>query len=574
MPYPGSIDALETDVLVQDTDGTHSETFNVPSSSPYTHRLGAALSPALPSGWQIVPKGAFPIGTPGAPSGGTLIAGDSLLGLVSNGVYQWAVSNVTSYGETPPGTAYAPGAIGVGTGYQITMPANAQGTTDAPVISRKLWRTKNGGSTLYFVRDVDLDETTVIDGKPDDQLIITAPGSNTSGVIGTVTATGSSQTWTEQAPGTSLSAGGFIVDYGTTLTGGTVTFAAADAGKSVTLTWTGALLVNEAFVLALVQALKDLRTLLGAGANVASGVVVTDASTHITTVPEYILAGTGDKFTNSNSSSALLPGMYLTDGGAHTSVYGLTGATVAGTLTAQALTATGETGAPPLQLSPAAAATGANSFAAWLSNPNFGGGFRWDIGQLSNGFFGLAKDSGGAQTLMLELDTSGNVTVAGAITLTGGVSGTLAVAGNVTATGTSTFGSISANTQIATTLGGGLHITGTSALDGAVTIGGHEIHAETSAAPTIANGAQNTGSGGAASLDSSYPEDDTHGVISITIGATAVAGELAKVTFKNAYGTKPVVVVSPVGANLGLQLYTTPDAASSGKNGFSILSDN
>lgn len=329
MSYPGSIDALQTDVLTQDTDGTHTETFNIPASSPYTHRLGAAFSGPLPSGWQIVPKGAFPVGTPGAPSGGTLIAGDSLLGLTSNGVYQWAVSNVTAYGETPPGTAYAPGAIGVGTGYQITMPANSQGTTDAPVISRKLWRTKNGGSTFYFVRDVDLDETTVIDGKPDDQLIVTAPSSNTSGVTGTVTATGSSQTWAEVAPGTSLSAGQFIVDYGTTLTGGTITFAAADAGKSVTLTWTGALLVNEAFVLALVQALKDLRAALGTP-NMPDGVVVTDGNGHITNVAEYQLGGTGDKLTNSTVSSTLLPGLFLTDGVSHTTIYGLTGASVAG----------------------------------------------------------------------------------------------------------------------------------------------------------------------------------------------------------------------------------------------------
>ncbi len=49
-----------------------------------------------------------------------------------------------------------------------------------------------------------------------------------------------------------------------------------------------------------------------------------------TTDDPFVLSGTGDKFTASQSSSTLLPGIYLTDGVNHTSVYGLYGAAVAG----------------------------------------------------------------------------------------------------------------------------------------------------------------------------------------------------------------------------------------------------
>lgn len=279
MPYPTSSTALVS--VRQDSDGTLTENYSVPATGPFTHRLGASLAPALPTGWQLIPKGAFPISAPAAPTGTTsTVVG----GLVTHGNYIWALTNCTDYGETVLGVSLHVTDIGVGTAYTLTLPfpANAQGTTDAPVRFRRLYRTTNGGASLLLVAELrDLAILTYNDLMLDTSLTAAAPTSNTSGIPAVVTLAGSATTWVESAPGTTLTTGLFVVDYSYNTTGGIVTHAGADAGKAVTVTYTAATLVSSAFTNGLITAIKDV----GAAAGVANGLATLDGSAHVLQVP-------------------------------------------------------------------------------------------------------------------------------------------------------------------------------------------------------------------------------------------------------------------------------------------------
>lgn len=724
MSFPTSINTLGK--IIQATDGTYSETITIPGS-PYTHVLGSGLSPAQPAGWQNVPVGAFPIQPPAACTSGSPTSINSSAGFLTAGAtYKWVMTNVTDFGETTAGSFFSFTMPASTTVANLALPTASQGTADAPIRARRLYRTAANGSTYGFVAQInDLSLTNWYDGFPDAFLGIAPPSSNTSGSTGAVTISGGGvSSWTEVAPGSTLSSGQFIVDYSTMTTGGTITFAGADSGRtSVTITYTAATLANAPIMNNTITALKDIVSAFGA----ASGFATLDSGGHLT--------------------SAQFPASIV-----------------------QGFSITGTTSTPALQLVTPTGATGENLYQLWLQGVG-SVGYRWDIGQLADGALHVAKGNGTSAVDKLTLDQNGNLAVTGGFTVPGTVllsgttsnlinfgaagakppstatigekirlwdggstatsygigidagtlwfnlpsgasyykwysnsaalvglqldnNGNLSAAGTVSGTqhiavspgygGLNLTDSLSGGSQWAlgpadsgigsgagadtfifgrncggannpNNIGGGTYeglltlkatadgatrqvwITGASGvapvitLDGtngyittggtvtggafsastgvfagpagtdtlitaqaghhvklapngggavfdlsgsSLTLGVHELHAEVGAAPTVANGAQNTGTGGAAALESTYPEDDTHGVITITIGATATAGELAKVTFKNSYGTKPVVILSPVGANLGLQLYATPDAPSSGKAGFSILSDN
>lgn len=153
MTYPASITVLPN--IFEDADGAQTESFTIPATPPYTHVLGASLTPPYPSGYQIVPP---------------------------------------------------------------------------------------------------------------------------SGVAGVVSISGGGYgSWSEVTNGSSLSGGQFSVDYTTSPTGGIVTFSSADAGKSVTATWTGATLLNHPLIQGLVNALRDIQATVG----VASTIAALDASTRL-----------------------------------------------------------------------------------------------------------------------------------------------------------------------------------------------------------------------------------------------------------------------------------------------------
>ena len=105
-----------------------------------------------------------------------------------------------------------------------------------------------------------------------------------SGVPGAVTVSGGGHgTWTEVTNGTSLSAGQFSVDYSASATtGGTVYFAAADAGMtSVSIQYTGALEVNKQWALDMTNAIRAVVS----GRGAANGLAGLDANSRLLQLP-------------------------------------------------------------------------------------------------------------------------------------------------------------------------------------------------------------------------------------------------------------------------------------------------
>ncbi len=86
---------------------------------------------------------------------------------------------------------------------------------------------------------------------------------------------------------------------------------------------------------------------------------------------------------------------------------------------------------------------------------------------------------------------------------------------------------------------GDLSVTG-SITTGNITVNGHIITGNTSGSTTAAAGSD-SGLGASVSING----NDTSGTITITTGTGVSAGQLATVTFANAYGTNPSVVITP-----------------------------
>ena len=83
MTYPSSVDLLGQ--IIADADGPHTETYRVPLSGPYTHSLGSGLVPPLPAGWRVIPKGAFPLPSPAAPTTSGSTSTSTAFGLTAHG---------------------------------------------------------------------------------------------------------------------------------------------------------------------------------------------------------------------------------------------------------------------------------------------------------------------------------------------------------------------------------------------------------------------------------------------------------------------------------------------------------
>jgi hypothetical protein len=289
--FPATANALGK--IIQTTDGSYTETYNVPvAPGPYTHLLGKNLTPPLPTGWQDVPLGAFPINPPGAVTigspGGYNTGGGFL---TAAGVYKVAMTNVTDYGETILGsvTTFTLGATFTAANY--VLPSVSQGTADAPIRKRRLYRSVAGGSSLFLVAEIaDLNQLSYVDGMADAFLLTAPPSVNGSGAIGTVLVSGGGHAggyWTEVAPGTGLVGGQYIVDYSTGITGGTITHAAADANTlGVSAQFTAGTLASATVVNNIIQSIQDMAA-ANAGAiptaqkAAVSGVASLDSNTHV-----------------------------------------------------------------------------------------------------------------------------------------------------------------------------------------------------------------------------------------------------------------------------------------------------
>ncbi len=90
------------------------------------------------------------------------------------------------------------------------------------------------------------------------------------------------------------------------------------------------------------------------------------------------------------------------------------------------------------------------------------------------------------------------------------------------------------------TVTGTLTVTGAATFNNTLTVNGHIITGNTSGSTTVAAEA-----GAGAGASASVSGNDTSGTITLNTGTGAAAGDLATVTFANAYGAAPQVVITP-----------------------------
>ncbi len=283
--FPSAINRLGR--LVEEADGTLTETLTIPSSAPYQHALGTALTPAAMAGVPVIPRGAVPISPPAAPSVGTGNPVTGPGGLTPNNAYAWRMVNVSDFGETPAGPALVVASIGAATSYRVGLPNPLEGTADAPIRRRRLYRTAAGGGAAGpFGLGVTLDElatTSYVDTLADIDLGPPPSAANTSGLPPVVSVTyvsGGVGALTEAANGTTLTTGTYSCDYSLSSTGGVLSFASGDAGRAVVVTYVAASLANKTVMATLIAGQQQMVAALGAANGVATlgidGLVVQD----------------------------------------------------------------------------------------------------------------------------------------------------------------------------------------------------------------------------------------------------------------------------------------------------------
>lgn len=232
-------------------DGTSvvSESHTIPSSGPYTIRLGVSA----PTGWQlIIPDGAFPVGSPNAPTLTAVTAGN----VSASSVYKYLVTFLTQYGESSAGAEAVVTLSSSQHGVKITnIPLGTDPTN--PVLARKIYRTVAGGSTGSETLLAVLDDnalTDYVDSTADGDLLSDAiPVADNSG-LQLVTIPGYTEVKSSPA------ALHFTVDYSSSVTGGIITFNSSNAGASITVSYTGGTLVNDALFNSLIDGVNSAST--------------------------------------------------------------------------------------------------------------------------------------------------------------------------------------------------------------------------------------------------------------------------------------------------------------------------
>jgi hypothetical protein len=260
-----SIDALKDPF--EDADGARVNTWVI--ASPYTFRLASNETPPLPTTWRAIPRGAFPINPPTAPTtGATVVPASGALPLVA-GQYRWALGYSTRWGDTVAGPelVYTTTADGYG---RFTFPA-VPSIADNPVTAINIYRSTRGGASgtkglVGRITDMAAVPATWTDGVADTLIGAAPPGGDTSGISAAVTVTGplaagGSGAWAQAAHRSGVTVGTeqFAVDYAYP-DGGTLYFAATDVGKSVTITYTASIMVEAGFGRSIIDALQEVGT--------------------------------------------------------------------------------------------------------------------------------------------------------------------------------------------------------------------------------------------------------------------------------------------------------------------------
>jgi hypothetical protein len=263
-----SIDALKDPF--EDADGARTNTWVI--ASPYTFRLASNEAPPLPTTWRAIPRGAFPINPPTAPTtGATVVPGSGALPLVA-GQYRWALGYSTRWGDTVAGPELVYTTTGDGYG-RFTIPA-VPSIADNPVTAINIYRSTRGGASgtkglVGRITDMASVPATWTDGVPDTLIGAAPPGGDTSGISAAVSvsgplAAGGSGAWAQVAHRSGVTVGTeqFAVDYSYP-DGGVLYFAAADVGKSVTITYTASIMVEAGFGRSIIDALQEVGTHMG-----------------------------------------------------------------------------------------------------------------------------------------------------------------------------------------------------------------------------------------------------------------------------------------------------------------------
>jgi len=153
--------------------------------------------------------------------------------------------------------------------------------------------------------------------------------------------------------------------------------------------------------------------------------------------------------------------------------------------------------------------------------------------QLDAGNTTLSQLNVSGDGTLTNLNLRSNLAVSGTTRLQGAVtiSQLLTVNNSVNVVGSlSVGGTLSANAFHTSSL----------TVDSTLTIGGHIV--TRGSAPAVSAGSA-VGSNGTVSISG----NDASGTVAVNIGAGAIAGTLANITFRNKYGSTPHVVITPIG---------------------------
>ena len=163
------------------------------------------------------------------------------------------------------------------------------------------------------------------------------------------------------------------------------------------------------------------------------------------------------------------------------------------------------------------------------------------------------------------LNITGNATLSGDMV----VGGNITAAGNLNVSGPTTLTSLTVNGNVV--IAGNLTVQNVTVAN--LTVNGHIITAGNAPVATVgSNAGQADAQNNIAAPAVNIEGNDTSGTITVVAGANTGAGELAKLTFTNPFGTKPRVVFSPANRD-SAKLGAYYDSGFTTNGGFSIMTD-
>jgi cytoskeletal protein CcmA (bactofilin family) len=151
------------------------------------------------------------------------------------------------------------------------------------------------------------------------------------------------------------------------------------------------------------------------------------------------------------------------------------------------------------------------------------------------------------------------------------ITGNAVIGGNLNVSGSITVAELNVTGNV--TVGGDLTVQGSISTKN-ITVNGHIITAGEAPTVTVAAGAGNVDLlNNIAEPSITIEGNDTSGTITIKVGANTAAEALANVDFKNAFISKPRIILT-AGNRDSAKLSVYYEAANTANNGFKIMADN